>query len=376
VAAAHQPEHGQTHPTQRLSLVRPDGTREKGGFTSVTRTAEEGGQTVNVDLCFVPAVHAPDQKLPAVSGSSGRLIVERLPDPSAARSWPGQVFADPDQPYATAMQSFVAASQARDQGQLAPASADSASATRERLRQLRLEAATLQAQRRIVREQRRHQDAAWRVIQAQREQTVYDQRLAVIRDYAAYRAQELEWCQLKQQRQERLARREHEDAAWRQQRLHLRQALADTPIVTDWRAVLIVTDNCTRVCYGLPLFMSGPHVTAEQVVAQLRARLPSSVQFVISDRGTHFTAHAFAQFAHEADFIHVPIARHRPESNGIAERCVRTLKEWLLQYAWQSDDELEELLHQFCAMYNDRPHQGIGIPGLSPNEFARRIWLF
>jgi transposase InsO family protein len=324
----------------------------------------------------VPAIHTPDQKLPAVSGSSGRLIVERLPDPAAARSWPGQVFADEDQPYAVAMQAFVTASIARDQRQSDPPATDEAAATRERLRQLRLEASALQTQRRTVREQRRHQDAAWRIRETQREQTVYDQRLALIRDYAAYRVQELEWCQLKQQRQASLAQRQHEDAVWRQQRMRLRQALADLPIVTDWCAVLIVTDNCTRVCDGLPLFLSGAHVTAEQVVAQLGAVLPSSVQFVVSDRGTHFTAHAFAQFAQDAGFIHVPIARHRPESNGIAERCVRTLKEWLLQYAWQSDDELEELLLQFCAMYNDRPHQGIGIPGLSPNEFAGRIWLF
>jgi len=25
--------------------------------------------------------------------------------------------------------------------------------------------------------------------------------------------------------------------------------------------------------------------------------------------------------------------------------------------------------------YNDRPHQGLPIPGLSPNEYAKRIWL-
>jgi hypothetical protein len=25
--------------------------------------------------------------------------------------------------------------------------------------------------------------------------------------------------------------------------------------------------------------------------------------------------------------------------------------------------------------YNNRPHQGLGLPGLSPNEFANRIWL-
>ncbi len=117
-------------------------------------------------------------------------------------------------------------------------------------------------------------------------------------------------------------------------------------------------------------------MSADQVVAQLRKVLPPEVQFVISDRGTHFTAHVFAQFAQKAAFIHVPIARHRPETNGIAERCVRTLKEWLLSFAWTSDTELAELLHQFRELYNDRPHQGIAIPGLSPNEFARRIWLF
>jgi transposase InsO family protein len=324
----------------------------------------------------VPAVHTPDQKLPAVSGSSGRLVVERLPDDAAARCWPGQVFAEPDQPYVAAMQAFVTASLARDQRQAGSPADDTATTTRERLRQIRLESAALQTRRRSVREQRRQEDAAWHAIQTQREQTVYDQRLAVIRDYAAYRGQELEWCQLKQQRQETVIRRQHEDAVWRQERLRLRQALTDMPIVTDWRAILIVTDNCTRQCYGLPLFASGSHVTAEQVVAQLRMVLPPAVQFVISDRGTHFMAHAFAQFAQDAGFIHVPIARHRPESNGIAERCVRTLKEWLLAYAWQSDDALEDLLQQFCAIYNDRPHQGIGIPALSPNEFARRIWLF
>ena len=72
----------------------------------------------------------------------------------------------------------------------------------------------------------------------------------------------------------------------------------------------------------------------------------------------------------------MPIARHRPESNGIAERCVRTLKEWLAPHAWASDVELISLLAQFRREYNERPHQGLAISGLSPNEYARRIWLF
>jgi transposase InsO family protein len=71
----------------------------------------------------------------------------------------------------------------------------------------------------------------------------------------------------------------------------------------------------------------------------------------------------------------VLIARHRPESNGLAERFVRTLKEWLAARAWGGVEELALLLGQFRAAYNDRPHQGLALPGLSPNEFAARFWL-
>jgi hypothetical protein len=31
------------------------------------------------------------------------------------------------------------------------------------------------------------------------------------------------------------------------------------------------------------------------------------------------------------------------------------------------------LLIQFIEFYNDRPHQGVELDGLSPNEFARRL---
>ena len=121
--------------------------------------------------------------------------------------------------------------------------------------------------------------------------------------------------------------------------------------------------------------MAGAKVTAEMVVTALRALLPDDLQFLITDRGVHFTAQVFQQLACEQHFIHVVIARHRPQSNGIAERFVRTLKEWLADKVWTSAQELAALLERFRAEYNDRPHQGLGIPGLSPNEFAERIWL-
>ena len=136
-----------------------------------------------------------------------------------------------------------------------------------------------------------------------------------------------------------------------------------------------MTDNCTRRCWGLPVFVAGANVTADMVVDALRSLLPAELQFLISDRGTHFTARVFAKLADAKEFVHVLIARHRPQSNGIAERFVRSLKEWLRDKSWQDDRELTQLLEFFLQDYNHRPHQGLPIPGLSPHEFEKRIWL-
>jgi transposase InsO family protein len=250
-----------------------------------------------------------------------------------------------------------------------------ASPTRALQRHLRQLAAAVQTWRRSVREQRRQEDAAWQVLRDERRRAQAVVRRHGLPEYATYLAQEQHWRALRQQRQATLELRQQDDLVWRQERVHLRHALADVSVVRTWRAILIVTDNCTRACYGLPLFVDGPKVTSEQVIAALTSVLPPELSFLISDRGTHFTAHTFAMFAHQHGFVHVPISRHRPQTNGIAERCVRTLKEWLRQHAWMGDEKLLTLLAQFVEEYNERPHQGVGIPGLSPNEFARRIWL-
>jgi len=53
--------------------------------------------------------------------------------------------------------------------------------------------------------------------------------------------------------------------------------------------VLVIVDNCTRRCLGLPLFVLGAHVTADLVVAALKALLPKELRYLIADGGTHFT---------------------------------------------------------------------------------------
>jgi transposase InsO family protein len=68
----------------------------------------------------------------------------------------------------------------------------------------------------------------------------------------------------------------------------------------------------------------------------------------------------------------VPITRNRSQSYGIAERFVRTLKEWLIEKERHSSEEFAVLSGKFIAEYNARPHQGLPIPRLSPDEFAKR----
>jgi transposase InsO family protein len=307
-----------------------------------------------------------------VSGSSGRLVISgpRQRGEAVERTWPGQVFEDPEVAYSVAMHEFVRRSApARAARRQRQGSAEQVTRAAHRQRQRRLA-----AQRAQVLQQRQREDAAW--VEGCRE------RRAWLRPdhwtpghWAASLAAEDRWLLRRAQRQAALARREAEDAQWRADREQLRAPPAPLAPKASWVAILVLTDNCTRQCLGLPLFAAGAKVTAEEVVAALRALLPRELQFLISDRGTHFTAQPFAQFAQEEDFVQVLIARHRPESNGIAERFVRTLKAWLAGRAWSGAEALGTLLEQFRAEYNDRPHQGLDIPGLSPNEFAARFWL-
>jgi len=334
-----------------------------------------------VDLCFVPASRTTtDVKLPSVSGSSGRLVVERARTERAEPSYPGRAFDDPQRSYPQAMQAFVAASSAPAPRESAsgPATPDADLDRQTQQRLLRQEAVALRAERRAIRQQRHQEDADWRAARLRHQvtQQLRPQSLAASRrSRLDQRADQLNWRVRRLQRQLVLARRQREDQAWRAARQRLREQLAQCPPVTAWIAILVVTDNCSRQCLELPLFAAGAKVTAAMVVEALRTLLPPELQFLISDRGSHFTAQVFAQFAQQREFIHVLIARHRPQSNGIAERFVRTLKAWLADKTWQSAAELESLLQQFRAEYNDRPHQGLEMPGLSPNEFANRIWL-
>ncbi len=161
-------------------------------------------------------------------------------------------------------------------------------------RALHQEEAQLRNQRRTVRQQRIQEGTAWKKIKAERrqEKTGYSKLPSAKRKVLDER-----WQVLRQQRRETKKQRQAEDDDWRKQRLDFKERWGQLPIITTWVAILVITDNCTRQCPGLPLFVAGSKVTSEMIVESLRTLLPPELQFIITDRGTHFTANLFEQFA-------------------------------------------------------------------------------
>ena len=195
-----------------------------------------------------------------MSGSSGRLVVERLKD-DQARQYPGRVFEDQALDYAEALRAFVAVS-AQAKKPAEPPEDTERTTTKASIRRLR------QAEEH-VRIQRRQEDAAGKTLRQQhrQEKVELSQRRA---GYGERKAWEENWQALRKHRRQLLEQRHQEDAIWRQQRQVLRTQFAGLPIVTTWIAILVITDNCTRQCLGLPLFVAGANVTSEMIIAALR----------------------------------------------------------------------------------------------------------
>ncbi len=194
VGAAGQCEHGAAHPARCRVVTCAERAGQEGGSNGENRTADEPGQTLNVDLCFVPAVHAVAAHLPVVSGSSGRLVVYG-PRPSASdaeRTWPGQVFANLETAYERAMREFVWRSAPR---------------TPVRTVRQRCQEATEHGADRALRQQRRQEDAAWRDVCRERQARLRPARWTP-RQHVAYLAAEDYFLFLQERRQATLARRQ------------------------------------------------------------------------------------------------------------------------------------------------------------------------
>jgi transposase InsO family protein len=339
--------------------------------------APQPDQTVHIDLCVVPLTHDGAHALASVStaAAASGVTPDSLPSPAHPSDCPGQVFAETNLAYADQMRAYVERRQAK---RAAKGQRKHRRRQKQAARQaLNVQSDELRVHRRHQREVRHQEDAAWHARRATHRTTVQQRRQQSRAERRAARLdwqiEQDSWRRARQLHRQQMEQRHMEDATWHQERTNIRNGLAElaqVPLVTAWLAILVVVDSATRRCLQLPLFITGPHVTAEEIVAALRTHWPAGVQFVISDNGAQFIAETFAALAAHLGFLHVRIAPRHPQTNGIAERFVLTLKQWLETHSWNSPDELAARLAEFIAYYNDRPHQGVELNGLSPNEYA------
>jgi len=179
------------------------------------------------------------------------------------------VFADPDLDYAESVQVFVQTSQPVLRRQKAAVIAEDSS-QRAEIRRIRQAEAKLCVERCAVRKLRKQEDMVWQATWQQ--QRLYEKTLdqvfaqTKLRAHWGSRKLQDEYHQdLREQHRQQIALRLQEDEQWRLARESLREQMKWLPLITIWIAVLVVTDNCTRQCLGLPLFVAGSHVTAEMV---------------------------------------------------------------------------------------------------------------
>lgn len=210
----------------------------------MSRTADWPGQTLNVDLCFVPVSHLADAKLPAVSGSSGHLVIERVKEVGQEPDYPGQAFADIELGYAEAVQAFVQTSQPLFGPKIGVATVEKIS-PQAKIKQLRQEEAQLCVERRNIRKRRKLEDAAWRVIWSQQRDVPGKREAGNLRArWGSRKAHEEQRQSLREQHRQQARQRQQEDEQWRLDRLCLREQISFLPIVTAWIAILVINDNC------------------------------------------------------------------------------------------------------------------------------------
>lgn len=338
-------------------------------------------KTVNIDLCFIPRQKLPQaEPSPAAEEPTGEAQAQPL---LPTFSYPGQVFQREDLSYDEQMALYAQGRKEREEApkpkkEVAPEEA----ALQKELQEIHIQQEELRQEGRKARKARKEQEQAWRAERQQRKKSLQERqklsRKEKKRLKRIQRQEDEQWKAKKQQRQQAVQQPKQEQAQQKEQRQELKKKEAElkgslSVFLTCFVAVLVVVDNCTRCCLGLPIFLEGRNVKADSIIEALKVLLPPELQYLISDNGSQFKAELFQRLVQERSFLHVRISPRRPRTNGIAERFVQTTKDMLLPYYWDNPEELEQILASILLEYNDRPHQGEGLDGLSPNELDRRL---
>ena len=137
-----------------------------------------------------------------------------------------------------------------------------------------------------------------------------------------------------------------------------------------WNRVHIAVDDHTRLAYAEELPDESPQTTAAFLHRAWRfyASHGITIERLLTDNGNGYRSADFAAACDELGIGHRFTRPYRPQTNGKAERMVRTLlNEWAYARAFEDTADRIAQLPQFLDFYNRvRPHWGLsGQPPIS-----------
>jgi transposase InsO family protein len=134
--------------------------------------------------------------------------------------------------------------------------------------------------------------------------------------------------------------------------------------ITGWECVHIAIDDATRLAYAEVL----PDEKASTAIAFLRRALEFfkrhgiRVQELLTDNGSAYRSTVHAIACRTLGIRHLRTRPHRPQTNGKAERFIRTLLSgWAYGAIYRNSHQRTAALDGWLWTYNHRrPHQAIG----------------
>lgn len=130
-----------------------------------------------------------------------------------------------------------------------------------------------------------------------------------------------------------------------------------------WEYLHVAIDDCTRLAY-VEVLRTQDAPTAAAFIARAVGWFGSlgvCVQRLLTDNGKCYTSHAVAAVCAHLRIRHRTTRPYRPQTNGKAERLIRTLlQEWAYAQAYRTSDYRTVALDRYVRFYNlERRHSAL-----------------
>lgn len=140
-------------------------------------------------------------------------------------------------------------------------------------------------------------------------------------------------------------------------------------IITPREYLYVFIDDYSRTLFA-DILPDQTSYSAAIVLDEALQMLPFRVECIYSDNGKEFKG----AFKRQCTVHHVPqqfTKPYRPQTNGKAERVIKTIKQLLRKHRFVNREERRRILYAIVRYYNHlRPHQSLG--GISPFDCLKR----